>query len=258
MSLAVSMFSVLPVPHRFQSGERLDRKRAGQVLLWLPALGALLGAVAGLAAVAVLERDKAASLLAAAVGVLLLAALAGGLHLDGLADTADGLASRAPREQALEIMRRSDIGPFGVLAIAGLLLLDTAALSEIGAAGHPWRVLAALVVAATTGRVAATQAGLTRVPAARSGGFGALVTGSVRVGPVLALTALTLAGGGLLAWSSEASLPGWLITQVAALTLGYLGRRQISARLGGMTGDVFGAVIETTTALTLLGMALAR
>jgi adenosylcobinamide-GDP ribazoletransferase len=228
------------------------------VLLWMPGLGAVLGALAGLPAVAVLERTAGAGLLAAAVGVLALAGLAGGLHLDGLADTADGLGSRAPREKALEIMRRSDIGPFGVLAIVGVLLLDVAALDLVAASGHPWRLLSALTVAAATARLAATQAGLTRIPSARTSGFGALVTGSVRPAPAATLTIGVLALGGLLAAWSHASVPGWLITQLAALLVTQLVRRWISARLGGMTGDVFGALIEVTTALCLVGMALAR
>lgn len=255
------MFSVIPTrPLRAEAADAgpLDRARTGRALCWLPLVGALLGALAGLVAVAVLKRDPGATLLAAVVAVVLLAALSGGLHLDGLADTADGLASRAPREQALEIMRRSDIGPFGVLALVAAVGLDAAALATIGSSGHPWRVLAALVAAAVTGRVAATLAGSARVPAARSSGFGALVAGSVSLPAALSLGAATLAGGSLLAWATDASISGWLITQAIALGLAELLRRGVSHHLGGVTGDVFGALIEVTTTMVLLGLALSR
>jgi adenosylcobinamide-GDP ribazoletransferase len=255
------MFSVLPSrPLRAEGAEAgpLDRARTGRALCWLPLVGGLLGGLAGLVAVAVLKRDGGATLLAGALGVVLLAALSGGLHLDGLADTADGLASRTPREQALEIMRRSDIGPFGTLALVTAVGLDAAALATIGASGHPWRVLAALATAAVTGRLAATLAGSARVPAARPSGFGALVAGSVPRTAALALSAATLAGGGLLAGATDASIAGWLITQAVALALAEALRRAVSRHLGGVTGDVFGALIEVTTTLVLLGLALSR
>src|SRR5213080_4777965 len=123
---ALALFTVLPVGHPSD----LDRAEAVAALRWFPLLGASLGAVAGLPAVAVLHRAPHAQLLGAVLSVLLLALLTRGLHLDGLADTLDGLGSRAPAESALEIMRRSDVGPFGVIAIVSVLLIDVAALAS--------------------------------------------------------------------------------------------------------------------------------
>jgi adenosylcobinamide-GDP ribazoletransferase len=261
-ALAVSMFSIIPAPRRFLAGPdndaALDRSQTTATLRWLPALGAILGALAGLTSVAVLYRDRSAGLLAAAIGVTALILLTGGLHLDGLADTVDGLASRAPHDKALEIMRRSDIGPFGVVAIVVVLLLDVAAVAVIANAGSPWRVLAGLMVAAVTGRLAAIHAGLPGVPAARDSGFGSLVAGSVNAATAGSLMALGLLVGAALAWLNHASIVGWPVAQVVALLLMWFTRRWLTTRLGGVTGDVFGALIEATTMLTLVGISLAR
>ena len=105
-------------------------------------------------------------LLGAAVAVALLAALTGGLHLDGLADTGDGLGSRRPAADALAIMRRPDIGPLGVVTLVLVLLIQVTALATVP---RGWPAVAALVLAVVTGRVAAVLA--TGVPAARPGGL---------------------------------------------------------------------------------------
>ncbi|MYV40156.1 adenosylcobinamide-GDP ribazoletransferase, partial [Streptomyces sp. SID1328] len=78
----------------------------------------------------------AGPLLAAVASAAVPAALTRGLHLDGLADTADGLGSGKPAEQALAIMKRSDIGPFGVLTLVLTLLAQVAALA--GLYGDSW------------------------------------------------------------------------------------------------------------------------
>nr|BFE88602.1 hypothetical protein GCM10020093_112030 [Planobispora longispora] len=124
-----------------------------------------------------------------AVGTLAL--LTRALHLDGLADLADGLGSGRPAERALDIMKRSDIGPFGVVTLLLTLLAQVAALTEAASAGYGPPALAAACVA---GRLALTWACREGVPTARPGGLGATVAGTVRRGPALAVTALSLAG----------------------------------------------------------------
>ncbi len=102
------------------------------------------------------------------------------LHLDGLADTADGLGSGAPAARALEIMRKSDIGPFGVVTLIFVLGADVAALGCLQ--GGPWTPVGVLAIAAATGRVAARARGR---PRGRVGpvesGSGALVADGVSV-----------------------------------------------------------------------------
>ncbi|WP_300610065.1 adenosylcobinamide-GDP ribazoletransferase, partial [Trebonia sp.] len=170
MRTALSLFTVLPAG----GSSELGPGEAAAAVLWLPAVGLLLG-VPGAAVIFGVGADGSSGprrLLGAALAVGLLALLTGGLHLDGLADTADGLGSRRPAPQALEIMRRSDVGPMGVAALVLVLLVQAAALAAIPRTGLAG---AALVLAAVTGRVAVVVA--TGSPAARPGGFGALVAG---------------------------------------------------------------------------------
>ena len=106
----------------------------------------------------------------------LLAVATGGLHLDGLAGTADGLGSRRPADQALEIMRRSDAGPLGMATLLLVLLVQVGALASLphvlgrGAAGpgRGWTGASGLVLAAVTSRVAVVLA--TGSPSARPSG----------------------------------------------------------------------------------------
>ncbi|MDO5736155.1 MAG: adenosylcobinamide-GDP ribazoletransferase, partial [Propionibacteriaceae bacterium] len=112
-SLVVSLglFTTIPVP----PVAAIDRRLAGRAMAAFPLVGLLLGVLAGAAAFVV--GTLGSPLLGAVAGLATLAGLTGALHLDGLADTADGLGSRKPADQALEIMRRSDIGPMGVISL---------------------------------------------------------------------------------------------------------------------------------------------
>ncbi|HEY3631800.1 MAG TPA: adenosylcobinamide-GDP ribazoletransferase [Jatrophihabitantaceae bacterium] len=250
MRTALALFTLVPV----RATTALTRSHAVAALRWFPLIGAALGAAAALPLAAIREWAAHATLLGAVLAVTLLAVGSRGLHLDGLADTADGLASRAPAERALEIMRRSDIGPFGVLAIVFAVLVDVAALTALDASS--WRPVAALAVAAATGRLAVVHAAHRRVPSARSSGFGAYVASSVSTPLAVVETVAVLAGGAGLAAAVHASVLGWLVAQAGALLVTAGVRRHTTRRLGGVTGDVFGALVEIGTALTLTGLAL--
>lgn len=250
MRAALALFTIAPVADR----RELTTARAGAALRWLPLVGAAIGALAALPLAAITAWAPHARLVGAVLAVALLAVLTRGLHLDGLADTADGLASRAPAPQALEIMRRSDIGPFGVLAIVLTVLVDVAALASTD--GGPWRPVAALSVAAATGRVAAVHAAHRAIPAARSQGFGAYVAASVST-PTTALAAVVVLGYGAgLAAAVHASVLAWVAALAGALLVAAAGRWHVTRRIGGVTGDVFGALVEFGTALALIGIAL--
>ncbi|MET7392626.1 adenosylcobinamide-GDP ribazoletransferase [Dactylosporangium sp. NPDC005572] len=125
LRLALSLFTVAPV-----RADRFDRATARVAMALAPLAGALLGLVLGLLGWAAVALG-AAPLLTAALLVGAAVLLTRALHVDGLADVADGLGSYAPPDRALEIMKKSDIGPFGVAAIALVLLVDAAALSSI-------------------------------------------------------------------------------------------------------------------------------
>jgi adenosylcobinamide-GDP ribazoletransferase len=247
---ALALFSIAPV----RADTELSRSDAVAALRWLPLVGAGLGAAAGLPAAAVLEWAPHAALLGAAGAAAVLVLLTRGLHLDGLADTVDGLGSRAPADRALEIMRRADIGPFGVVAVVLVLLVDVAALASLD--GGVWQPVAALAVAAATGRLAAVVAAHSSVPSARESGFGAYVAASVST-PVVVAELLAVLGFGVgMAVAVDADVVGWLTAQLGALTVCGVLLWHMVRRLGGVTGDVFGAVLEIGTALTVAGLAL--
>src|SRR5690606_14741034 len=134
------MLTVLPV-----RVTRVDRETSGRAMALAPVVGVALGAVAALPLLLPVP-----SLLGAVLALGLLAVLTRGLHLDGLADLADGLGSGKPAAEALEIMKRSDIGPFGVMTLLFTILIQVAAVDRAGPV--------ALVVAAVTGRLAVTWA----------------------------------------------------------------------------------------------------
>jgi adenosylcobinamide-GDP ribazoletransferase len=244
---AIAMFTVLPVPRSWHAAGGQAR-----AVLWLPALGALLGALAALPAALAVHDDV--PLVGAVLAVACLAALTRGLHLDGLADTADGLGSRSEPARALEIMKQSDIGPFGVMTIVMIVLVDVASLADLGSG--TWRPVAALAVAAATGRLAVVHACLPGIPSARPGGFGALVAGTARPAVASALTVVVLAAAVGLAYATDADPLRWAIASAAALLFGAAARLHIARRLGGVTGDVFGALVELTTAACLVGLVL--
>ena len=249
---ALSLFTVLPAG----GSAELAEGEAAAAVFWLPAVGLLLGGLGAGVMLAVGTGVDAGPrrLLGAALAVALLALLTGGLHLDGLADTADGLGSRRPAAQALDIMRRSDVGPMGVAALVLVLLIQVAALATI--ARTP-AAAAALMLAAVTGRVAVVVA--TGFPAARPGGFGALVAGRT-AGPGRALTVAALFGAiavaGAFGGGWELAARG-LAAALAGLLAGAFLQFVAWRRLGGMTGDVFGAILEVSTATVLVACALA-
>ena len=248
---AVSLFTVIPVG----GDARLDEGEAARAVLWMPVVGLLLGlAGAGvMLGVTAGGPSEARRLLGAALAVALIALLTGGLHLDGLADTADGLGSRRAPADALAIMRRSDVGPMGVAAVVFVLLIQVTAL---GAAHRLSLAAASLVLAEVTGRVAVVVA--TGSPSARTGGFGALVAGRtslraraltvVLLGCAIAVAGFASDGAGLAVRGLVAALIGLL----AGRLLEVVARR----RLGGMTGDVFGAIAEVSAAAVLVACAL--
>jgi adenosylcobinamide-GDP ribazoletransferase len=177
-------------------------------------------------------RSPAHRLLAATLAVGVTAVLTGRLHLDGLADTADGLASRGSRGEALAIMRRPETGPLGVAALVFVLLVQVTALATLG----PGRIgPAALLLAAVTGRVAVLLAAGPGSPAAGPEGFGALVAGTVsarvRVIAITMLLAAATPTGYLL--NDAAAAARWLAAATAGLVVSGLLRSAALRRLGG-------------------------
>ena len=175
LRLAVTLLTVVPLPGRPDESAP-TRRQAGAAMAWAPVVGLAAGGIA--AGVLWVGARWAGPLLGAVLAITALAVLTGGLHLDGLADLADGLGSRRPAADALAIMKKSDIGPFGVVTLVLVLLVQVAALARAETAG---RGVVAVVAAAVTARLALTLACRRGVPAARGSGLGALEIGRAHV-----------------------------------------------------------------------------
>jgi cobalamin synthase len=246
---AVALFTAVPV----RPAPPAAAIRAA--LRWCPVSGALVAAVAtGVAAAGQrLYPGALGAALTAAVTLAAVALLTRGLHLDGLADTADGLGPVADRGRALTAMRQPDVGAFGVATLALALLIQVAAL---GRALELHRGLPALALAVLVGRLAMMRAGLPGIPAARPDGLGATVAGTVPAALLAAAAVVLAAAAAMPALLGHPGLAGHLLAAIpAGLAAAELLLRRAVRVLGGVTGDVFGAVGEVATTAALLAAA---
>ena len=215
------------------------------VLPWAPLVGLVLGGLA--AAVAAAGSQLVSPLAGGVLFVAVLAALTRGLHLDGLADTADGLGPLRGRERALQVMRQGDVGPFGVVTLLLTVLLQVACAAALLAADGGWTALWAAPLVA---RLAMARTGLSGVPMAAGSALGRSVAGTVSA---RWLAGWVFVSAALLTVVDHALVPA----AVAGLVAAELLLRRARARLGGVTGDVMGAMGETAAAVTLLVAAAA-
>jgi adenosylcobinamide-GDP ribazoletransferase len=241
---SAALLTAFPVPARAASSTR-------GVLPWAPLVGLVLGAVT--TGVAVLGNHYVSPLAGAVLGVAVLAVSTRGLHLDGLADTADGLGPLRDRQRALQVMHQGDVGPFGVVTLVLVMLLQVACVAALLPADRGWL---AVIVAVTTGRVAMARTGLPGVPFAEGSALGRTVAGTVTA-PWLCGCGLVLVGLGAFGTVGDPALAWRLVagSAVGVLAAELLHRRAV-ARLGGVTGDVMGAMNEVATAAALLAAAV--
>jgi adenosylcobinamide-GDP ribazoletransferase len=247
--LAVGTLTVIPV----RPPAVVDRTVAGRAMLLAPvAVLPLAVAAAALGWSARLTEWPAPLSGVVVVGALALGTRA--LHLDGLADTVDGLGSGAERVRALEIMRRGDIGPMGVVALILVLLAQALAASSLTASWTGALLLAALIAGSRSSLLVACCAG---VPAARPGGLGSAVAGTVSARVAL----LAGLGSALVVVAATALLgrPWWcgVIAAAGGARVAHGLVRLAVGRLGGITGDVLGATVELTLTALLLSVTLA-
>ena len=242
-TLAASFLTAIPLrPAAPRPG---DLGRAGA---WFPTVGLVLGVVLSLAYW--LLGQVFAPALAAALTVALWAALTGGLHLDGLADCGDGLLAAVSPERRLEIMRDPRLGAFGGLSLVLFLIVKFLAVASLPAA-EAWPSLfsiSPLWLAPVVGRWLILLAA--RQPSARAGGLGQAFADGLRPRSLLLAALLPIALallGGL-----RAGLAVGLAWVIALAIL-----RLARVRLGGVTGDVFGLVVELAELTVLLTYAAA-
>ena len=230
LRLAFGLMTTLPLrlPEDWQEGD------SGRASVWYPLVGLVIGALTWMvwrAAEFVLP-----AWIAGVVALVVWVVLTGGLHLDGFADCCDGLLASTSRERRLEIMKDPHVGAFGVIGLILVLLLKAATLASLA-----WGT--GILLAATLSRWCILIAGV--LPLARPSGMGADFKSGFRRSFIL-WTAVFPLGIALLAdpRGIAAALAG---IAAAALVLGFA-----MARIGGVSGDVFGMVVETVETITLL------
>jgi adenosylcobinamide-GDP ribazoletransferase len=242
LAAAVRFLTVLPLPGRLGT----EARDLAAAALWFPVVGALIGAAcAGWAWVA--YRLAPAPLAAVLVTVGLLA-VSKGLHLDGLADTADALLSSRTRERMLEIMKDSHVGVMGVATVVLVLALKITALGSL----PPERAVRAAFLMPIAGRCAMLML-MGVLPYARpEGGLGGFFGMGRR--PLLALWGVVaLAAAGALV-GRETGLAAAGVTVLLAALLSWELRRV----LGGATGDTVGASCELAEVIPALVWAVMR
>ncbi len=230
---ALGFLTTIPSPYHDPSGI----EELGKAAVWFPLVGALIGELVALIYLG-LSRFFPITV-SAVVSVAAWVYLTGGLHLDGLADSLDGLLNSSSPERRLEIMKDPRLGAFGALGLILVIIFKISILTALPV----YFTLVAIPLAASTARGLLLWGA--RQPMARPGGLGA-------------------------AFRPELGWMGWMISAVVPLGLGVLcGWRGLAAliigcvcaaaiirlariRLGGLTGDVFGLIVESVEAVILL------
>ncbi|WP_077174889.1 adenosylcobinamide-GDP ribazoletransferase [Yersinia proxima] len=232
----------IPVPERWTQGLALDNYERG--IIGFPFIGLIVGVIGGV--VFTLLAPWCGVPLAALGYVLALALVTGAFHLDGLADTCDGVFSARKREQMLEIMRDSRLGTNGGLALIFIVVAKVLVVSELALRDAP--MLLMLTAASVAGRTVIVLLMYRQRYAREGNGLGNIYIGKVTGKQTL----ITLAGGAiltLLLGQGAALLALVMSMVVVALLATYLRRR-----LGGQTGDTLGAAAEVGELVFLLAL----
>ncbi len=233
---AIKFLTILPVPR----GLGGDEKTLARSVPYFPLVGLLIGLIA--AAFDYTICQALPLMPASTLTVIILICLTGGLHMDGLADTADGFFSARPRDKMMDIMRDSRIGVMGVLTVMFVVLLKITLLVNISGTTR-WSLILIMPLAGRAAIIALMAA----LPYARpEGGLATLFTGSRSWLHVLwAWGVLFAVAGGLAQWIGLAATILALIISVAFVLYN-------RSKIGGYTGDTLGAVCELAETAPLL------
>lgn len=234
--LIIQFMTTIPLPIRIEAND----EDFGKGLVFAPLVGLLIGGIlsGSFLCLSIIFPVYISSVLVMIIYIL----LTGGLHLDGLGDTFDGLFSHRSKERMLEIMRDSRVGTNAVLAIVCLLLLNTSLISELNPSGR----YIILVLMPAAGRIGSL--------------IGAGISRYARSGPGLGKSFIDCCG-------IREVIPGALLYAVVFICIaGFQGFKTVlfpivtailliklfSSKIGGATGDVLGAVCEINQTLFLL------
>jgi adenosylcobinamide-GDP ribazoletransferase len=236
LRIAFGLMTTLPLPASkdWQTGD------SGRASVWYPFVGLVIGALTWLTWTGTTRLFS--PLVAGILTLVIWVALTGGLHLDGLADCCDGLLASTSIERRLEIMKDSRLGVFGGIGLIFILLLKAATLATLTPATS-----FGIILTASLARWCILPAGL--LPLARASGLGADFAVGFRRWYILAGAIFPL---GLALALGVRGLISLLAGLVAAALVLWLAK----SRIGGVTGDVFGMIIETVETVSLLAFVM--
>jgi len=229
LRLALSFLTIIPSGVKEEIGEASFAKS----VKYFPVIGFAIGLLlAGLYAVISTRLEGLAS---SAIVITALIIVTRALHLDGLADTFDGIFGGKDKEQKLAIMKDSRIGSFGMVSIMAVIGLKILLLSSISSVYK----LEAIITFPVLGRWSACYAVSTQPYARKSKGLGSLFLGANKIDLFIA---------SIIAFVIAAIFLGYaaILAAVVALVFAIAYSRFIKSEIGGMTGDTLGALIELT------------
>ncbi len=235
--LAIQFLTVIPLKIR-----DVNERKLADALIYFPLAGLLIGLIlAGLSTA--LFSLHFYEFTVAVVLVVALAAITGGMHLDGLSDTFDALAGGKDKEKRLEIMRDSHAGAMGVISIVCVLLLKAALIFSL----RPQDYLPALILMCILSRWSMVEA-MFFFPYARSEGKAKAFINNMTFRIFFITTAITLILS-VFIWQ----LKGLLLFVIAGFAA-WLFSKLVSRKLGGVTGDTLGAACELNELAILLSI----
>ncbi len=238
--MALSFLTILPSGRLEEAG----KKEFAASIKYFPVVGLILGLI--IAAIYSLASLKLAQQATSAIAIVSLIILTRALHVDGLADTFDGLLGGKNKEHMLSIMKDSRIGSFGAVAITSVTILKIFLLSAVTLKLK----IFAIVMFPVVGRWAATYTLVTQPYVSDKVGLGSLFMDGASSRSLLISSLITVAVAAALLQKNA------VFIMAAALAFVILYIKFVEVRLGGMTGDTVGALIELTEVVALLAIAV--
>lgn len=247
--MAMQFLTILPIPYRAD----WSKTAIADISAMFPLVGLMLGLLMASCASALSQIFGIA--LTNALLMLILVISYGGLHLDGLADTFDGLATRGDKERKLQSMKDSAVGPMGVIAIAFTLGIRWIALNDLASTSWPVYT-SALLLMPTLSRWVMVASMYHGTPA-RANGLGRSFMDGIGMRHLILATLFMLAAIALPSMIfTELRVTGWIvglvIAMISAYALSLLSARFCRASFGGHTGDTVGATGEISEIIFLL------
>ena len=237
--IALQFLTIIPLKIN-----HIDEKKISNSMIYFPVVGLLLGLV--LAGVNnLLYNLNFQQLSVNIILVISLIFLTGGLHLDGLADTADAFLSRRNKEEMLKIMHDSHIGVMGVLSLVSIVLLKIALLASLNMHLKTTSLLLMCILSRW-----ALVLSIALFPYARQEGKAKVFIQGINLKIFILSTVITMICA-IAAWR----IKGLLILLIAIVCV-YITGKFINKKIGGITGDTLGAINELAEVIVLFGVCI--